>query len=452
MGKTYFISFSGSVGEKNNDLAARQFVLSDSARKHANIDEVIEWTRDDLLEHDFYHQNKGILDQARGAGYWSWKPYIILQTLNQVGANDWVVYSDVGKPFRRGDISRSGNMRFGNIMNTAVDPIIAYADKHEGFTPGVWIPHYGSAKVWTKRDCFVGMGCDYPEYHNSGQVQAGYSCWSNSKASRDFLTQWLYWCQVEAVISDNTNQYGKPNFDEFRDHRHDQSVMTNLVIKNNITLFGPREKSLSGFRNFNLILRHMGLADELKHRKDDFDCLFNNKKLLPAYSKQALELWLLPELNTDSQVWVHSQNNQAHWKAAFPDSQCHFGNTNQITQSNHFTAIFANQCQTQNPTELAKSLAYCYEALLPGGILMMGPFNGSKDAQPSLNKGFSELLQWMFINQRFPSNLSTQENQKQHSITLGNTQNPFITNVNKTQCYAIFRKPHYQITVKHTEA
>ena len=53
-------------------------------------------------------------------------------------------------------------------MNTTFNPIIEFADQYDGFTIGVWIPHYGSAKVWSKRDCFVGIGCDTTEYHNTG--------------------------------------------------------------------------------------------------------------------------------------------------------------------------------------------------------------------------------------------------------------------------------------------
>lgn len=450
MSKSYFISFSGSVGEQNEDLAVRQKMLSDSARRHANVDEVIQWTRDELLTSDFYQQNKRILDQPRGAGYWSWKPYIILQTLNKVGDNDWVVYSDIGKPFRRGDNTRAGNNAIGNIMHTPVDSIIRYADQHNGFTPGVWIPHYGAAKMWSKRDCFVGMGCDFPEYHNSGQVQAGYSCWSNSKASRAFLTQWLYWCQVEAVISDNTNQYGKPNFAEFRDHRHDQSIMTNLVIKNNILLFGPKSKSLEGFRDFNHILRHMALADQLKQNSVDFNGLFDSEKpLLPRYIKQALRLWLLPELKENSNIWVQSLNDQTRWRTALPNTHCCFGNeTQEKIISNKYVAIFANQCDTQDSASLAKSLAYFYEALTPGGVLMMGPFNGTKGVKPSLDGDFSALLQWIFINQCFPSGLSTAENQIKNSITLGSAQNPYIASFNDTQCHVILRKPHYPLTIE----
>lgn len=443
MSKTYFISFSGSVGELDHTLIARQKLLNHSALTISNADDAIAWTRADLLGSDFYNRNHRILNQARGAGFWAWKPYVIAKTLDQIGPNDWLIYSDIGKPFRRGDLKRAGNQNIGNVMNSPFDSIIRYADQQGGFTPGIWIPHYGSAKVWTKRDCFIGMGCDTPEYHNSGQVQAGYSCWSNSKASRAFLQQWLNWAQVDAVITDQANIYGQPNFAEFRDHRHDQSVMTNLVIKNEVQLFGPRDRSLAGYRDFNLILRHMALNDDLAESSQQFASLLDAKNsLVLPYTVQALQLWLLPELKRNNRVLIDDVTQQHRWHAALPHCDLHFGAlTQQSPQS--YSGIFVNQCQQQDA--LPQQLARYYEALAPGGVLVFGPYSGSKNVEPSVNTSFNALAQWMFINQRFPKGVSTPENQRANAITIGNAQNPYITSFNDDQSQMILRKPHFQL-------
>ena len=448
MSKTYFISFSGGVGEFDHDLKSRQTLLNKSALIVGQADEAIAWTRDDLLSTDFYTSNHKILDQPRGAGFWSWKPYIILATLNKIGKDDWLIYSDAGKPFRRGDSERAGNNRIGNVINTTFDSIIEYAKQHNGFTPGIWIPHYGSAKVWSKRDCFVGMGCDEPKYYDSGQVQAGYSCWSNSQQSRDFLNQWLNWVQIEAVISDNPNIYGKPNFPEFRDHRHDQSVMTNLVIKNNIQLFGSKKQSLNGYRDFNLILRHMLLSNKLKRLSNNATILFRGANpVLPGYAEQAIKLWLLPDLSSGDTILVYDESQKDQWQSAFPNTKIQFGaniiNKNQkIKNTPHFIGIFVTTLLSEN--ELPTVLADCYEALLPGGVLILGPYTGEKTDKAALNSSFNELVQWIFINQRFPPSLSSKDNQKQNSITTGNTPNPFIIPLKKKQCQIILRKPHIQ--------
>jgi len=187
MSKIYFTSYSSTLDGSDDGLKARQTLLNKSAVTVSNADEEIAWTREDLLDSDFFKQNKKIFDQPRGAGYWAWKPYIILQTLNRLSSEDWLIYSDAGKPYRRNDPTRCGSANIGNVMNVSFDALINYAKNNNGFTPGIWIPHYGIAKQWTKRDCFVGMGCDQPKYHNSSHLQAGYSCWSNSTAEISIL-------------------------------------------------------------------------------------------------------------------------------------------------------------------------------------------------------------------------------------------------------------------------
>ena len=51
------------------------------------------------IDDEFYEKNKNILDQRRGAGYWLWKPYFILKTLNLINDGDIVFYVDAGNIF-----------------------------------------------------------------------------------------------------------------------------------------------------------------------------------------------------------------------------------------------------------------------------------------------------------------------------------------------------------------
>ena len=445
MSKVYLINFTGTVGKPvaDADLTARQQLMNDVAIQLGNIDDAIAWTRGDLLNTDFYQTNRYILDQARGAGFWSWKPYIILETLKKLGPNDWVVYSDIGKPFRRNDQSRAGNAKIGNVLDTPVDDGIAYAQNNQGFTPGIWIPHYGNTKVWAKRDCFVGMGCDYPEYHNSGHVQAGYSIWSNSEASRDFLKQWLKWCQVAAIITDDANIYGKPNFDEFRDHRHDQAIMTNLVIKNNIELFGPRETTMSGFRDFNLILRHMMLKGTLSAAVARIAPLFNaNTAKLPAWLSDVIHLFILPSIELNRSVWRVQSGDDEIWQEAFSNVELTLNSKISIAQK--FGAIFAHKF-TQESQQI-QQLGILYNQLAPGGTLIIGPINGSDKDTPSTTGSFSQLLNWIDVNQCFPKNMCSIKDQQRNAITLGNSANPVIAwGANGKGGYAFFRKPRISL-------
>jgi hypothetical protein len=89
-------------------------------------------------------------------------------------------------------------------------------------------------RIWTKRDCFVYMDCDEERYWNTPCVEAGLSYWRKGDFSDKILAEWDKYCKDRRVISDDPNTWGRPNLPEFRDHRHDQSILTNLKEKHNI--------------------------------------------------------------------------------------------------------------------------------------------------------------------------------------------------------------------------
>ena len=443
MSQRFFINFSGSIDDEDPSLSQRQRVLNFTAKKYANIDKTIAWTRQDILDTEFYQDNKEILDSPRGAGYWAWKPYIILETLKSAEADDWVIYCDVGKPFRRGDPKRHGNANIGNAMYTPVDALIDYAQHHNGFTPGVWIPHYGLAHVWTKRDCFVVMDCDSAEFHNSPHVQAGYSVWSRSHASIAFLEEWLSWCCNPTAITDDDNILGKPNSKNFRDHRHDQAILSNLVTKKGIQPFGPKERSLNGYRNFNLIIRHMLLSGALKKFSQQFSILFSSAEL-PAFSKEFVELLFLSEISWKNKIelLLQAEYDILKWQHALPDASIDLLlQGNPLLQSTRkFDGIFISRAQPQhlNP----KIFANLYHSLKPGGFLFIGPYKGNKDDAPSTKGTLSQFIAWLHLHQCFPKNCGPSENQRPHTFTSGSIVNPLVTYLNDgVTCYAAMVKP-----------
>ncbi len=49
-----------------------------------------------LRETRFYAEQKAILDMQRGAGYWLWTPFIVVETPPEMQAGDCLIYSDSG--------------------------------------------------------------------------------------------------------------------------------------------------------------------------------------------------------------------------------------------------------------------------------------------------------------------------------------------------------------------
>lgn len=182
------------------------------------------------LDPAFVEENQDILSQSRGAGYWLWKPQIILQELRKLKEDDVLVYSDAG---------RSSYYQFSSFPKNS----IALAKQHR-FLLGPTIGQHGPMSKWTKRDVFVLLDMDKPEIHALPPIQATYSFWTPCKESFDFLEEWLEACKDPRILTDIPNTQGLPNLDVFKDHRHDQSVLSLLAYKHNAMFLNYKDSIL----------------------------------------------------------------------------------------------------------------------------------------------------------------------------------------------------------------
>jgi len=216
--KKVLISFGDEKYEKSLNL------LSSTAINEGKVDSMICYSQRWLKTTDFWKKNSFILSRPRGAGYWIWKPYIILKTFETLDEGDIVLYSDAGL----------------KVIDN-LDPLFEIAKNDlRGIIlfklPAVGVPHH-KAKAWTKRDAFVLSGCDEEKYWNADMGNGAVSLWKNTKENRDFLQEWLKYLRDSRIVTDDPNMCGRPNFMEFRDHRHDQSILTILSTKYGFELF-----------------------------------------------------------------------------------------------------------------------------------------------------------------------------------------------------------------------
>lgn len=253
------VSFAGDRDSDDDGWRQRQRLLHRTAMEHGEITGARLWCWEDIRGSGFYQRHRALLDASRGCGYWLWKPYILLRSLDRVAAGEYVLYHDIGRAFREGDAARGGSRAIGNVIELPVYPVIQWAEDNDGMFPGVNIPHYGPASKWTKRDCFVGMGCDSAEYWKLPLVQAGYNAWKNTPAVREFLETWLALCCRPELISDDANVLGRENLEGFSEHRHDQSILSNLLRQRQVNVFGSLTSSKAYVRNFNYIIRRCAL-------------------------------------------------------------------------------------------------------------------------------------------------------------------------------------------------
>jgi hypothetical protein len=218
MVRTLLVNYAGALGDVTLDAVLRHNQgIQCASIGAAGIDAVAAWNPEKLRATPFYREHQAILDSPRGGGFWLWKPYIILQALRSVGPGDVVIYYDVG---------RANPCAF----TRPIAPLVQWCRNHNGMLPGVPVLPQGH---WTKRDCFHFMGCDLAQFWKAIQIQATFSLWSGP-AAIEFVSLWLKWCTDRRCLSDDPNTCGLPDLPGFVEHRHDQSVLTNLCVQRNV--------------------------------------------------------------------------------------------------------------------------------------------------------------------------------------------------------------------------
>jgi len=195
------------------------------------FDRVLHYTREWLETTDFYSENKEILDMPKGDGYWLWKPFIILETMKTLKDGDVVFYTDAGDNIHDKEIL--------NIIGRSL-----FRDDYVLSSPR----SVRMNKHYTKADCFILMGCDSVGYWNNVQVEAGTVVFKKTPAMLAFLNEWLHLCRNKNIVTDIPNEYGD-NYDGFRFHRHDQSVLSLLAAKHKMS----RSEELYSCINHNFV-------------------------------------------------------------------------------------------------------------------------------------------------------------------------------------------------------
>lgn len=173
----------------------------------------------ELIDEGFIEKNKHIFNLSRGGGYWLWKPYIIQKVLSMLSEGDFLFYID------------SGNLITGNI-NPLFDICardsrgILFFDNRDGCPEGgIW-----KNDMWTKFDCFEVMKCNTDEYVNGNQIDGSYVLVQKNKFSVEFFNEYLTWCETGTIITDEPSVLGE-DYPAFRQHRHDQSILSLMAIK-----------------------------------------------------------------------------------------------------------------------------------------------------------------------------------------------------------------------------
>ncbi len=183
-----------------------------TAYKHG-ADIVYKFGPDDI-EKDFKEKNLETISEPKGNGYWLWKPYFIHKILNESNEGDWIVYTDSGLYFNR---------NIQKYIDKLVRENKSFVVRETKF----------QEKQFTKADVIHALDCEQDSYLNSRQLAATVILLKNCKESKALVEEWLKYSQDKNLISDETVL---PNCDAFIANRHDQSILSLLCKKRNVSI------------------------------------------------------------------------------------------------------------------------------------------------------------------------------------------------------------------------
>lgn len=185
--------------------------------------DVMHMYRRSHMDSAFYKANKRTLTQARGSGYWLWKPYFILKTMHMYPDNTLILYADSGAVFTR-----------------PLDALFKKLKEHDR----IFVGQGKSAplKRHLKKEAQQALGIDQDEARLKGEnIWAFFMALRNTPENRAFIKKWLDVCVQENLLTDVPLDPAHQDQD-FEFHQHDQSLLSvvasaepekSLIIKKN---------------------------------------------------------------------------------------------------------------------------------------------------------------------------------------------------------------------------
>jgi len=213
--KITFITFGGPT----ENFHKRVKELTDQASTFNLFNNIIGFTEKDLQnDKNFWNKHCNFIENnKRGYGYWLWKSYIILKTLNQVNNNDIILYCDVGC----------------HLILDKKDILIEYIDILSKSKYGILSFEMGwPEKQWNKGDLFKyfndnNKNIEIEDIKNSGQHHATFMLIKKNEHSVNLINKWYELCSNYHFINDSSSI--EKNDKIFREHRHDQAIFSLLV-------------------------------------------------------------------------------------------------------------------------------------------------------------------------------------------------------------------------------
>jgi hypothetical protein len=237
------VTFSDKRMQKSADRIKQQALDTNFFNK-------IYITNEDNLEQEFVEKMRDkLIYGSRGFGYWSWKPQIILQVLNEMKDGEILLYLDAGTHISNSpsaiknlnnyleELKKSNNgVLLQSVSGTATKSLNEFLEAVKKINNLFCQSTPFSEKSWTKGDLFEYFNCyNDKNITDTEQRIATLLFLIKNDFSVQFIKEWLsVFYERFDLVSDIPSV--KDNFPEFIDNRHDQSVLSILSKKHGCSI------------------------------------------------------------------------------------------------------------------------------------------------------------------------------------------------------------------------
>jgi hypothetical protein len=221
--KIHLVTFSNKSWYDDTDYYGPSLKRLTESALNNGVNEVHSYNEENLpVSEDIL--NYMLENRRSGFGFYSWKPIVILDTLQKLPEGDVVLYHDVGRPNYNYEIKKDVNPLIRTIVNEY---------NGVGVVAGEWLH-----RNWCKRHCFQAMGCDYEEYWGINQLTANWNIWQKNSIVLEIVNLWKNWCLTPSVVDTKSFVDTNIELDNFSEHRWDQAILTNIIRKYELNNIG----------------------------------------------------------------------------------------------------------------------------------------------------------------------------------------------------------------------
>ena len=154
-----------------------------------------------------------ITANSRGFGYWLWRPYLLLERVKKLRPNEILLFLDAGCEL---NVNAKSTGRLFDYMGLAKESGLCLMRNSHLLTS------------WCKRDTLDVFGVK--QNSTLRTVEPGVFFLTNSQENISLLESWIEWAIKENYHHLDDSPSTQTNYLNFIEHRHDQSLLTLLLV------------------------------------------------------------------------------------------------------------------------------------------------------------------------------------------------------------------------------